>query len=77
MFTAAHWRLLPGEWEPWDLTGTFATIDGKGPVKIIGVEAFANHRSPTSPYRHPLAPMFREKDLEDVGIDYRIYGTQE
>lgn len=76
MFSASHWRLQPGEWEPWDLRGEYVLLDGKGPVQIIGVEAFCVHRSPDHPYRHPLAPMFREKDLEDAGIDYRTYRTQ-
>lgn len=71
-FSSALWRLPPGIWEPWDLQGQVLNFEGHR-LKCVGSEAFANMRSPESPYTHPLCVAFAIEDLEAVGYDYRRF----
>jgi hypothetical protein len=76
-FSSSRWFLPEGIWEPWDLSSRTLNFEGHR-LKCMGCEAFAILRSPESPYRHPLALMFKPEDLEAVGYDYRRFDrTQE
>lgn len=64
-FSASHWRLQEGEWEPWDITGETVLLNGVE-VEVRGVDAFCSARSPESPYRHPFAVLVSYEDAEKV-----------
>lgn len=65
MFTSGRWKMPEGYWEPWDLYGRMAMMNGHE-VRIKGVEAFCSARSPSSPYRHSFGILLSEEDAEKV-----------
>lgn len=64
-FSSSKFKCPPGIWEPWDLTGRPAHMNGIA-VKIRGVEAFASGRGPDWPYQHSFAVLLNEEDANKI-----------
>lgn len=62
----SRWKLPEGMWEPWDMTGHPAIVNGVE-VKISGVEAFCSARGPGHPYIHSFCLLLNEEDAKKLG----------
>lgn len=65
-FCNSNWKLPEGMWEPWDMTGHPATLNGVE-IKIQGVDAFASGRGPDWPYRHSFCILVDFETAEKLG----------
>lgn len=72
-YSSSKWKLPEGFWEPWDLAGYPASINGT-PVTIRGIDAFCSARSPKSPYRGSFAVLVSDEDAER--IDYEPHRSR-